>query len=111
MIITIIHVSLNRLEIMSLQLYSHAKGDLEKAVEIVLQKANSLLLVKEKKTPEEIDELIPQAKAAKVLQISVATIIDWRKNKGLPHYNFNGRYMYSTKELLEYGRANRKQKA
>ncbi|WP_439559062.1 helix-turn-helix domain-containing protein, partial [Dyadobacter sp.] len=100
-----------QLEIMSIQLYSHAKGDLEKAVEIVLQKANSLLLVKEKKTPEEIDQLIPQAEAAKVLQRSVATVIDWRKNKGLPHYNFNGRYLYSKAELLEYGRKQAQKKA
>ena len=96
---------------MSVQLYSHAKGDLEKAVEIILQKANSLLLVKEKRTPEEIDELIPQAEAAKVLQISVATIIEWRKRKGLPHYNFNGRYLYSKAELLDYGRKQGQKKA
>ncbi|MBP7356775.1 MAG: helix-turn-helix domain-containing protein, partial [Cloacibacterium sp.] len=41
------------------------------------------------------------------LHISVPTIIDWRKNKNLPHYNFNGRYYYSKKELLEYGKNRR----
>jgi hypothetical protein len=102
---------LNQLKIMSVQLYSHAKGDLEKAVEIILQKANSLSLVKEKKSSEELDELIPQAEAAKVMQISVATIIEWRKHKALPHYNFNGRYLYSKAELLEYGRKRGQKKA
>lgn len=89
---------------MSVQLYSHSKGDLEKAVEIVLQKANSILLVKEQKPIEEIESLVSQKEAAKILHKSVATVIEWRKNKGLPHYNFNGRFLYSRKELLEYGR-------
>lgn len=89
---------------MSVQLYSHSKGDLEKAVEIVLQKANSILLVKEQKPIEEIESLVSQKEAAEILHKSVATVIEWRKNKGLPHYNFNGRFLYSRKELLEYGR-------
>lgn len=97
---------------MSVQLYSHSKGDLEKAVEIVLQKANSILLVKEQKPIEEIESLVSQKEAAEILHKSVATVIEWRKNKGLPHYNFNGRFLYSRKELLEYGRNyNNRQKA
>jgi hypothetical protein len=42
--------------------------------------------------------LISQIEATKFLHISVPTIIDWRKNKNLPFYNFSGRY-YSKKNF------------
>lgn len=91
---------------MSLQLYSHSKGDLEKAVEIILKKATEFTLpAKAEQQPEDV---IPQIEAAKFLHVSIPTIIDWRKNKNLPYYNFSGRYYYSKKELLEYGRNRRK---
>ena len=91
---------------MSVQLYSHSKSDLEKAVEIILSKA------KEFRSPiasseEKPEDLISQNEAAKFLHISMPTIIDWRKNKDLPHYNFNGRFFYSKKELLQYGKNKR----
>lgn len=93
---------------MSVQLYSHSKSDLEKAVEIILQKANNLLLMKEKKeTSSREDDLISQNDAAEFLKISIPTIIEWRKNKDLPHYDFNGRFFYSKEELLQYGRNRR----
>lgn len=93
---------------MSVQLYSHSKSDLEKAVEIILQKANNLLLMKEKKeTSSREDDLISQNDAAEFLKISIPTIIEWRKNKDLPHYDFNGRFFYSKEELLHYGRNRR----
>lgn len=92
---------------MSVQLYSHSKADLEKAVEIILKKATELTLFTNK-TEEKPEDLISQIEATKFLHISVPTIIDWRKNKDLPHYNFNGRYYYSKKELLDYGRNRRK---
>lgn len=89
---------------MSALMYTHTRQDLEKAVEIILQKANSILLNQiTTQTPSE-EKLITQVEAAKLLQKSVATIIDWRKNKDLPHYNFNGRFFYSPKELLDYGK-------
>ncbi|GAA5097864.1 hypothetical protein GCM10023210_33330 [Chryseobacterium ginsengisoli] len=92
---------------MSIQLYSHSKGDLEKAVEIILNKAHNFIapLKNEESQPE---DLISQTEASKFLHVSIPTIIDWRKNKNLPHYNFSGRFYYSKKELLEYGRRNRK---
>ncbi|AZZ58957.1 helix-turn-helix domain-containing protein [Riemerella anatipestifer] len=92
---------------MSVQLYSHSKSDLEKAVEIILKKATEFTLPS-KKVEESPEDLVSQIEASKFLQISVPTIIDWRKNKNLPHYNFNGRYYYSIKELLEYGKGKRK---
>ena len=91
---------------MSLQLYSHSKGDLEKAVEIILKKATEFTLPAI--AEQQPEDLIPQIEAAKFLHISIPTIIDWRKNKNLPYYNFSGRYYYSKKELLEYGRNRRK---
>ena len=91
---------------MSVQLFSHTKADLEKAVEIILKKATDFTLPV-KKAEEQPEDLISQIEATKFLHISVPTIIDWRKNKSLPHYNFNGRYYYSKKELLEYGKNRR----
>ena len=91
---------------MSVQLYSHSKSDLEKAVEIILNKAKEFRLPIEasKENPE---DLISQTEAAKFLHISMTTIIDWRKHKDLPHYNFNGRFFYSKQELLKYGKDKR----
>ncbi|MCI3939359.1 helix-turn-helix domain-containing protein [Chryseobacterium aahli] len=88
---------------MSVQLYSHSKSDLEKAVEIILKKASefSMPVSKEATQPE---DLISQIDASKFLHVSIPTIIDWRKNKELPYYNFSGRFYYSKSELLEYGR-------
>lgn len=91
---------------MSVQLFSHSKADLEKAVEIILKKATDFTLpIKKEEQPE---DLISQIEAAKFLHISIPTIIDWRKNKNLPFYNFSGRYYYSKSELLDYGRNRRK---
>lgn len=92
---------------MSVQLYSHSKSDLEKAVEIILSKAKECRLPIES-CEEKPEDLISQNDAAKFLHISMPTIIDWRKRKDLPHYNFNGRFFYSKKELLKYGKDNRK---
>lgn len=92
---------------MSVQLYSHSKSDLEKAVEIILRKAKEFRLPMES-SAEKPEDLISQNEAAKFLHISMPTIIDWRKYKDLPHYNFNGRFFYSKKELLQYGKDRRK---
>lgn len=88
---------------MATLLYSHSKGDLEKAVEIILSKATNYI-IPQKSKEETPDDLISQKDAAKFLRISSPTIIDWRKNKSLPHYDFNGRFYYSKQELLDYGR-------
>jgi len=92
---------------MSIQLYSHSKNDLEKAVEIILNKAQSFI-APSKNEESQPEDLISQTEASKFLHVSIPTIIDWRKNKNLPYYNFSGRFYYSKKELLEYGRRNRK---
>ena len=92
---------------MAIQLYFYSKNDLEKAVEIILSKAESFI-IPGKKSEEQPEDLISQTEASKFLHVSLPTIIDWRKNKDLPYYNFSGRFYYSKKELLEYGRRNRK---
>ncbi|WES97713.1 helix-turn-helix domain-containing protein [Chryseobacterium arthrosphaerae] len=89
---------------MSIQLYSHSKHDLEKAVEIILQKAKNVFSIQDSQIQTAENDLVSQTEAAEFLKISIPTIIDWRKNKNLPYYNFNGRYYYSRSELLEYGR-------
>ncbi|WP_392437114.1 helix-turn-helix domain-containing protein [Cruoricaptor ignavus] len=89
---------------MAIHLYSHSRQDLERAVEIILQKANALVSAQQRIQDEKTDDLIPQNEAAEFLKVSLPTIIDWRKNKGLPYYNFSGRFYYSKSELLEYGR-------
>ncbi|MCD1118213.1 helix-turn-helix domain-containing protein [Chryseobacterium turcicum] len=93
---------------MSVQLFSYSKHDLEKAVEIMFKKYAEFSIAVPQKNIEQPEDLISQTEASKFLHISLPTIIDWRKNKDLPYYNFSGRFYYSKKELLEYGRRNRK---
>ncbi|KVV13405.1 helix-turn-helix domain-containing protein [Flavobacterium sp. TAB 87] len=90
---------------MSVQLYSHSKQDLEKVVEIILNKIQNFQLTNTAKEAKP-EDLISQKEASKFLKISLPTIIAWRNEKDLPHYNYNGRYYYSPTELLEYGRRN-----
>ena len=59
---------------MSVQLYSHSKSDLEKAVEIILKKATEFTLPTNK-AEEQPEDLISQIEATKFLHISVLTII------------------------------------
>lgn len=89
---------------MSLQLYSHSKQDLEKVVEVVLSKIQNFQFIPPTKEAVK-EDLITQKEASIFLNISLPTIIHWRKEKGLPHYNYNGRFYYSKKELLEYGKS------
>lgn len=89
---------------MSLLMYSHSKQDLEKAVEIILNKVQNFQLLKSSKEPEK-EDLISQKQACEFLNVSMPTIILWRKEKGLPHYDFNGRFYYSENELLQYGKS------
>ena len=89
---------------MSLVMYSHSNQDLEKAVEIILNKVQNFQFLKSSKESEK-EDLISQKKACEFLNISMPTIIMWRKEKELPHYNFNGRFFYSQSELLQYGKS------
>lgn len=89
---------------MSLQMYTHSKQDLEKAVEIILSKAQNFQFAKSSNEPKK-EDLISQKQACEFLNISMPTIILWRKEKELPHYDFNGRYYYSQSELLQYGKS------
>lgn len=93
---------------MSIQLYSHSKHDLEKAVEIILKKHAEFSIAVPQKNTELPDDFISQSDASKFLHVTLPTIIAWRKYKDLPFYRFNGRFYYSKKELLEYGKNNRK---
>ena len=89
---------------MSLTLYTHGKQDLEKAVEIILGKIQYFQHLQPSTTIAPKEDLISQKKACLFLKVSIPTIILWRKEKGLPHYNFNGRFFYSESELLAYGK-------
>ena len=89
---------------MSLQMYTHSKQDLEKAVEVILNKVQNFQFLKSSKEAEK-EDLITQKQACEFLNVSMPTIILWRKEKGLPHYDFNGRYYYSQTELLQYGKS------
>ncbi|HFG0578089.1 TPA: helix-turn-helix domain-containing protein [Flavobacterium psychrophilum] len=93
---------------MSLQLYSHSKHDLEKVVEIILNKAQNFQLYKTAENETAKEDLISQAEACVFLKISLPTIINWRtrEQNPLPHYNFNGRFFYSQSELLAFGKSN-----
>ncbi|HAY3591751.1 hypothetical protein CMT22_00165 [Elizabethkingia anophelis] len=83
-------------------LFTHSEEDIYIIVETVLNKAKSRLV--ELAMEESSKDLMSQENASKFLKISIPTIIEWRNNKDLPHYNFNGRYYYSKQELLDYGK-------
>lgn len=83
-------------------LFTNSEDDIYTIVEIVLNKAKERLI--EIALEESSKDLLSQENAAKFLKISIPTIIDWRNNSNLPHYNFNGRYYYSKQELLDFGK-------
>jgi excisionase family DNA binding protein len=84
-------------------LYSHDRNDLINAVRIVLDEirkndlsANSL--------PSGDDEKLNQSEVAKLLNVSVQTIIAWRKANKLPHYRIGRFILFDKKEILKIAR-------
>jgi len=77
---------------------------LEMLVSQALKKAIAALEEKEAEKPSEGDELIPQLKAAQMLDVHHSTLWHWTR-KGLIHpVKFGGRTMFRLSEINELKR-------
>lgn len=87
-------------------LYTHSKEDLERIVRFVVNEIRKTELVNENSVIPEEDR-ISQQEAAKLLGISVASLIQWKKKKLVPFYQIGRSIFYSKSELLNVAQKNR----
>lgn len=84
-------------------LYSHDKDDLINAVRIVVEELRKT----EFKTDildTNIDDQLTQTQAAKLLRVSVPTLLVYRKKNLIPYYKIGKMVFYSKKEILKAAR-------
>lgn len=91
---------------MSNLLYTHSKKDLEAIVEIVIERLRKMDISETTKDIPE-DDRLTQKEAARLLNISVVTLIDWKKKGLVPFYQVQRSIFYSKKELIEIAQKNR----
>lgn len=91
---------------MSNLLYTHSKKDLEAIVEIVIERLRKMDLSETTKDIPD-DDRLTQKEAARLLNISVVTLIDWKKKGLVPFYQVQRSIFYSKKELIEIAQKNR----
>ena len=91
---------------MSNLLYTHSKKDLEAIVEIVIERLRKTDISQSTKDIPE-DDRLTQTQAAKLLNISVVTLIDWKKKGIVPFYQVQRSIFYSKRELIDIAQKNR----
>jgi len=91
---------------MSVQLITHTKKDLELAVEIVVKRLRQQELFRDTSLNTQ-DDRLTQKEAAKFLDISVTSIIAWKKKGLVPYFQIGRSIFFSKKELLELAKKNR----
>ncbi|NOJ75704.1 helix-turn-helix domain-containing protein [Empedobacter stercoris] len=91
---------------MSNLLYTHSKKDLKAIVEIVIERLRKMDISETTKDIPD-DDRLTQKEAARLLNISVVTLIDWKKKGLVPFYQVQRSIFYSKKELIEIGQKNR----
>ena len=91
---------------MSNLLYTHSKKDLEAIVEIVIERLRKMDVSETTKDIPD-DDRLTQKEAARLLNISVVTLIDWKKKELVPFYQVQRSIFYSKKELIEIAQKNR----
>ncbi|MDH2208600.1 MULTISPECIES: helix-turn-helix domain-containing protein [unclassified Empedobacter] len=91
---------------MSNLLYTHSKKDLEAIVEIVIERLRKIDISETTKDIPD-DDRLTQKEAARLLNISVVTLIDWKKKGLVPFYQVQRSIFYSKKELIEIAQKNR----
>ena len=84
---------------MSNLLYTHSKKDLEAIVEIVIERLRKMDVSETTKDIPD-DDRLTQKEAARLLNISVVTLIDWKKKGLVPFYQVQRSIFYSKKELI-----------
>ncbi len=90
---------------MSFQLITHTKKDLEKVVEVVIDRLRKTELIQQTPINPEEDRL-SQKEAAKFLGISVTSLISWKKQGKVPYYQIGRSIFFSKAELLKLARKN-----
>ena len=91
---------------MSNLLYTHSKKDLEAIVEIVIERLRKMDVSETTKDITD-DDRLTQKEAARLLNISVVTLIDWKQKGLVPFYQVQRSIFYSKKELIEIAQKNR----
>ena len=91
---------------MSNLLYTHSKKDLEAIVEIVIERLRKMDVSETTKDIPD-DDRLTQKEAERLLNISVVTLIDWKKKGLVPFYQVQRSIFYSKKELIEIAQKNR----
>ena len=90
---------------MSLQLITHTKKDLERVVEVVIDRLRKTELIQQTRINPEEDRLT-QKEAAVFLGISVTSLISWKKQGKVPYYQIGRSIFFSKAELLKLARKN-----
>lgn len=88
-------------------LYGFTHKDLEKTIEIVINRIRKTELINEGHNNPEEDRL-SQKEAAALLGITVQSLIKWKKKELIPFYQIGRSVFYSKKELLQQARKNPK---
>ena len=86
-------------------LYGFTKKDLERTIEIVVERLQKTGQIGTSNTHPENDRL-SQKEAAVLLGITVQSLIKWKKKKLIPYYQIGRSVFYSKKELLQQARKN-----
>ena len=86
-------------------LYGFTKQDLERTVELVINRVRKTELINESTNSPEEDRLT-QKEAAELLGITVQSLIKWKKKELIPFYQIGRSIFYSKKELLEQAKKN-----
>jgi excisionase family DNA binding protein len=86
-------------------LYGFTKQDLERTVELVINRVRKTELINESASSPEEDRLT-QKEAAELLGITVQSLIKWKKKNLIPFYQIGRSIFYSKKELLAQARKN-----
>ena len=84
-------------------LYAFSEEDLERIVETVISRVRKTELIQESNPSIEEDRL-SQKEACALLNISVQSIIQWKKKGLIPYYQIGKSIFYSKTELLNVAR-------
>lgn len=87
-------------------LYGFTKKDIERTIELVVNRLRKTEFINETNINPEEDRLT-QTEASELLGVSVQCLIKWKKKKLIPYYQIGRSVFYSKKELLECARNNR----
>ncbi|MCM5664279.1 helix-turn-helix domain-containing protein [Galbibacter mesophilus] len=85
--------------------YTHNKKDLKRAVKMIIDEIRKTETISDLPIDPEEDRLT-QANAAKLLGISIPTIISLKKKGKIPYYEIGRSVFYSKAELLKIARKN-----